>query len=134
MADIYVALADIVNPPPTGKLFRELEAAFAQVDAWTRHLGADFIHDGVLHAPGVLVHTSNPAPDPDEAAIIAFVQGHDGSSDPQRFGLVVPAVATPGDLPAQPPETPGEVTLAYVVGPPAAGLYVYTGGAWNGPQ
>lgn len=130
MAEIHFATADL-PAELTRKLWRELVDAFPQVQSRIVSIGAGFRGpSGTLYVAGVLLLTTNPEPDPDEAAIHALVTGHDGTEDPSPFGVRVPLVPTPADLPAQPPDWPDDAALlAATITPPA--LYAYALGQWR---
>lgn len=81
MADIYIDATNITNTPATDKAYRELGEAYAQVIGNVRDFNAGFEVGGISYNPGVVILTTNSEPDPDEAAIITFIEDHDGSED-----------------------------------------------------
>lgn len=128
MATIFIPLSTMANAP-TKKLARELVSTFPQVTGWTRYDGIHQDANGQTRPPGFDVHTSND-PEPDEAAIVAFVTTHDGSEDPAPFGVAIPLVQAEADLPAQPPDLPAnQARLAATRNPQA--LWAYAAGAWR---
>lgn len=132
MADIYIAFSAFANPP-TRKTGTDVQAAFPQITGWTVYNGPFEFPLGTPRAPGVIVHTSNPEPDPDEAAIVTAATTHDGSDHPPRFGTAFPVVNTAADLPAQPPDVGNDIALMAGVVNPDPALYFYAFGAWRGP-
>lgn len=112
MADIYIDATSITNSPPTRKAYRELRTAYAQVIGTLRDFNNPFAFEGVTYNPGVIIITNNAAPDPDEAAIIALIQTHDGSQSPPSPGLLIPRSPNFGALPPSPgPPGPGRVLV-----------------------
>lgn len=134
MADIYI-IATAFAFPPNRKQADELRAAWPQIDGFTASPDSPIFVNGSQQPPGYVIHTSNPAPDPDEAAIIAdAIAFSDGSAYPDRFGVAIPLVNTAADLPAQPPIPSNQAMLAAVRTAPDSGLWVYVEGpGWIGP-
>ncbi len=132
MANIYIPATDFANTP-TRKQARELRDNWPQIVGFTSSPDGPIIVDSAQQPAGYVVHTSNPGPDPDEAAIIAdAIALADGSVDLPRFGVAVPLVQAVGDLPDQPPDVPADVVLLAATRVPPA-LWVYALGAWRGP-
>lgn len=126
MATIFVALGTIPAGAPTRKLIRNLHATFATVEGVT-FSAEPFTTGGVARPAGVLVETG-ATPDPDQAAIVAAIVGHDGSDDPIAVGVELPAVLTSADLPPEPPLT-ARAWLVATETPP--GLWLHIGGVWT---
>ncbi|MDH5644465.1 MAG: hypothetical protein OEZ01_00570 [Candidatus Heimdallarchaeota archaeon] len=126
MATIFVALGTIPAGAPTRKLVRSLHANFASIEGVT-YSADPFTAGGVARPPGVLVQTGAD-PDPDQAAIIAAIVGHDGADDPPAVGVEVPTVPSSAALPAEPPLT-GRAWLVATETPP--GLWLHIGGVWT---
>lgn len=81
MADIYIDAVNITNKPTTDKAFRELAETYTQVTGTVHDFNDGFDVGGMPYNAGVVVQTTNSPPDPDEAAIIALIEDHDGSED-----------------------------------------------------
>lgn len=132
MANIYIAATSFANPPGK-KQARELRASWPQITGFTSSPDGPIYVDGVQQPPGYVIHTSNPDPDPDEAAIIAdAIALSDGSTDPAPFGVQIPIIEDVASLPAQPPDWPDDRALLVAVASPP-GLYAWARGAWRGP-
>ena len=131
MADIYVAATAFTNPPGA-KQARLLREHWPQIEGFTSSPDGPIWVNGSKQPAGYVIHTTNN-PEPDEQAIIAdAIALSDGTTDPPLFGVELPMVATPQDLPGQPPDIPNTVgVLAVVRNPPS--LWVYALGAWRGP-